>query len=177
MHLLCHHALIQLNRYHLSVGKLSVEYRTSHFQKCRENARSVVDIVYCLDRILRIRPAILNTPPPAMATVVTTAMDVLTSTGSLGAINDTIDHMRVAITSVDSTAQIWEQARTCQQLLDQRLQNLYRVREQASLTVSADDFQVGNFSGDESEQSRWQIYRPLEQTYPLDMDVVCCSPN
>lgn len=177
MHLLCHHALIQLNRYHLSVRKFSVEHRNSHFQKCRQNARSVVDIVYCLDRILRIRPAILNTPPPAMATVVTTAMDVLTSTGSLGAINDTIDQMRVAITSVDSTAQIWEQARTCQQLLDQRLQNLYRVREQASLTVSADDFQVGNFSGDESGQSRWQIYRPLEQTYPLDMDVICCSPN
>ncbi|KAG6032735.1 hypothetical protein E4U41_007151 [Claviceps citrina] len=177
MHLLCHHALILLNRYHSSVAELSVEYRTSHFQKCHENARSIVDIVCCLDRILRIRPSILTTPPPALATVGTTAMDILSSTGSLGAINDTISHMRVVKTAVDSTSHIWEPARVCQQLLDRRLQNLCQIRDQGCLLISTEDFEVGNYSGDESEQPRWQIYRPLERAYPFDMDVIYCFPN
>lgn len=177
MHLLCHHALIQLNRYHLSVGKLSVEYRTSHFQECRENARSIVDIIGCLDRILRIRPTILNTPPPAMAIAVTTAMDVLTSSGSLGTINDVIDSMRIAKTAVDSSANIWEHARASQMALDQRLQKLYRIRDQGPRAGSADDFRVSNFSSDGTEQPHWQIFKPLEQTYSIDMDVVYCSPN
>lgn len=175
MHLLCHHALIQLNRYHLSVGKLSVEYRTSHFQECRENARSIVDIVGCLDRILRIRPTILSTPPPAMSTAVTTAMDVLSSSGPLGAISDMVDNMRVAKTAVDSSANIWEHARASQMALDQRLQKLYRIRDQGSRPGPVDDFRVSNFAGD--EQPHWQIFKPLEQTYPIDMDVVYCSPN
>ncbi|OAA51977.1 Transcription factor [Metarhizium rileyi] len=177
MHLLCHHALIQLNRYHLSVGKLSVEYRSSHFQECRENARSIMDVVGCLDRISRVRPSILSTPPPAMTIAVTTAMDVLTSSGPFSVMSDVIDSMRIAKITVDSSANIWEHACTCQTALDQRLQKLYRIRNQGSRIGSADDFQVSKFASDGTEQLHWQIFRPLEQTYPVDMDVVYCSPN
>ncbi|KAK2603708.1 hypothetical protein QQS21_004084 [Conoideocrella luteorostrata] len=174
MHLLCHHALIQLNRYHLSVGKLSIEYRSSHFQQCRENASSIIDIVGCLDRLLRVRPNILKTPPPVMLVAVTTATDVLTSSGSLGVINDVFEQVRIAKTSVGSTAHIWEHARASQLALDQRLQELNRIRDGS---ISTDDYRVGNLSGGASSQPRWQIYQPLDQIYPIDMDVVYCSPN
>ncbi|KAG6004568.1 hypothetical protein E4U21_000952 [Claviceps maximensis] len=177
MHLLCHHSLILLNRYHLSATGLSVECRSRHFRECHENAKSIADIVCCLDRILRIRPSILSVPPPALATVGTTAMDILTSTGALGAINDTIDHMRVVKTAVDNTCRVWEQTRICQQLLDQRLQSLSKIRDRGSLMISTDEFEVGNYPGDESEQPRWQICRPLEQTYPFEMDVIYCFSN
>ncbi|KAG6012762.1 hypothetical protein E4U43_007666 [Claviceps pusilla] len=177
MHLLFHHALILLNRYHLSAAGLSSDSRRSRFRECHENAKSIVDIICCLDRILRIRPSILSIPPPALATVGTTAVDILTSTGALGSINDTINHMRVVKTAVDSTCRIWEQARICQQLLDQRLQNLYKIRDQGSLVISTEDFEVGNYPGDESEQPRWQICRPLERAYPFEMDVIYCFPN
>jgi len=177
MHLLCHHSLIQLNRYNLSVGKLSAEYRRSHSQECRENARGIIEIVGCLDRILRIRPTILTTPPPAMALAVTTAMDVLTSSGPLGAMNDLIDSMRVAKTAVGSSANIWEYSRNAQVALDRRLEKLYRIRDQGPRTGPGDDFHVINASNDGAEQLRWQIFHPLEQTYPIDMDVVYCPPN
>ncbi|KAK9439468.1 N-terminal binuclear Zn cluster-containing/DNA binding domain-containing protein [Metarhizium brunneum] len=177
MHLLCHHALIQLNRYHLSVGKLSAEYRSSHFQECRDNARSIIEVVGCLDRLLRIRPTILSTPPPAMDIAVITAMDVLTSSGPLSAMHEVIGSMRIATTTVDSCANIWEHARTSQMALDQRLQKLYRIRDQGSRERSFDDFCVSNFASNGTEQPHWQILRPLERTYPIDMDVVYCSPN
>ncbi|KAG5979358.1 hypothetical protein E4U55_005248 [Claviceps digitariae] len=177
MHLLCHHALILLNRYHVSAAGLSAESRSSRFRECHENAKSIVDIVCCLDRILRIRPSILSIPPPALATVGTTAVDILTSTGALGSINDTINHMRVVQTAVDSTCRVWEQGRICQQLLDQRLQNLCKIRDQGSLMISTEDFEVGNYSGGESEQPRWQIFRPMERAHPLEMDVIYCVSN
>lgn len=174
MHLLRHHALIQLNRYHLSVGKLSVEYRTSHFQECHENAKGIVDIVCCLDRILRVRPTILSTPPPTMSIAVTTAMDVLTSNGPLSAINDIVDSLKVAKTAVESTAKTWEHARASQLALDQRLQKLCRIRDRGTQPLMSEDYRTGNLSGNASEH-RWQIYWPLERTYPSDMDVVYCS--
>ncbi|KAG5925216.1 hypothetical protein E4U42_004449 [Claviceps africana] len=177
MHLLCHHALILLNRHDLSGVGLSAEGRSSRFRECHDNARSIVDIICCLDRILRIRPSILGIPPPALATVGTTAMDILTSTGKVGTINDTINHMRVVKTAVDSTCRIWDQTRICQQFLYHRLQNLYKIRDQGSLTISTEDFQVGNHSGDDSEQPRWQFYRPLERTLPFETDVVYYLPN
>ncbi|KAG6216010.1 hypothetical protein E4U46_001956 [Claviceps purpurea] len=177
MHLLCHHAIILLNRYHLSVAELSAEKRASHFQECHDNARNIVDIICCLDRILRVRPSILSVPPPALATIGTTAVDVLTSTGSLGAISHTLNYMRVVNTAVDSTSHVWEHASICQQLLDQRLQNLYQIRDQGSRLISTEDFEVGTYPGEESEQPRWQIYRPLERVYPFEMDVIYCFPN
>ncbi|KAG5942127.1 hypothetical protein E4U60_007479 [Claviceps pazoutovae] len=177
MHLLCHDAIILLNRYHLSVAELSAEKRASHFQECHNNARNIVDIICCLDRILRVRPSILSVPPPALATVGTTAVDVLTSTGSLGAISHTLNYMRVVKTAVDSTSHVWEHASICQQLLDQRSQNLYQIRDQGSRLISTEDFEVGTYPGEESEQRRWQIYRPLERLYPFEMDVIYCFPN
>ncbi|KHN94609.1 uncharacterized protein MAM_07515 [Metarhizium album ARSEF 1941] len=177
MHLLCHHALIQLNRYHLAVGELSAEYRSSHLQECRDNARSVIDVVGCLDGLLRIRPTALSTSPPVMAIAVITAVDVLTSRGPLRVMNDVIDSIGIAKTAVDSSANIWEHARPSQMALDQRLQTLYKIRDQGSRERSADDFCVRNFASDGTEQPHWQILRPLMQLYPVNMDVVYFSPN
>ncbi|EXU94716.1 Zn(2)-Cys(6) zinc finger domain protein [Metarhizium robertsii] len=175
MHLLCHHALIQLNRYHLSVGKLSAEYRSSHLQECLDNARNIIDVMGCLDRLLRIRPTILSTPSPAMAIAVITAMDVLTLSGPPSVTNDVIDCMRIAKAAVDSSADIWEHAQTAQIALDQRLQKLYRIRDHGSRESSANDFCVTNFASDGTKPDHGQILRRLDQTYPICMDVVYCS--
>ncbi|EFZ02028.2 N-terminal binuclear Zn cluster-containing/DNA binding domain-containing protein [Metarhizium robertsii ARSEF 23] len=175
MHLLCHHALIQLNRYHLSVGKLSAEYRSSQLQECLDSARNIIDVMGCLDRFLRIRPTILSTPSPAMAITVTTAMDVLTLSGPPSVMNDVIDCMRIAKAAVNSSANIWEHAQTAQMALDQRLQKLYIIRGRGSRESSANDFCVTNFASDGTKPDHGQILRRLDQTYPIGMDVVYCS--
>lgn len=179
MHLLCHHAQIQLNRYHVSVGKLSSEYRTSHLQECRDNANSIVEIVGCLDRVLRIRPTILSTPPPSLPTAVTTAMDVLTSSGSVDTLNDTIDRICVAKTAVDGSANVWEYSRHSQMGLDQRLQKLRIIREQGPRPSSINGCRVSSCGNESPNQQflRWYMTEPLDQTYPIDMDVVYCTSN
>lgn len=176
MHLLYHHALIQLNRFHVSVTRLPSEARTSYLQECRHHALSILDITNCLDRILRVRPTILSTSPPALSVPIIAAVDVLTACGPMASINELIQGIRVGKTAVDSTAKTWEHSQALRDAIDHRLQTLIQIyHSQGSRSASpADGFRVF-MSADESNEQRhlrWQIPSPIERPYPVDMDVV-----
>ncbi|PHH84147.1 hypothetical protein CDD83_2403 [Cordyceps sp. RAO-2017] len=176
MHLLYHHALIHLNRYHLSVARLPAEARASHLRECREHAMSILDMTNCLDRILRVRPTILSTCPPAMSETVVTAVDVLTAGGPMASINELIQSIRVGKTAVDSTAKTWEHSQAARDAIDHRLHKLIQIyHSQGSRPASPQDGYRVVLSGDEAKEQRhvcWQIPGPMERPYPVDMDVV-----
>ncbi|POR37681.1 Putative transcriptional regulatory protein [Tolypocladium paradoxum] len=176
MHLLYHHALVRLNRHHLSVARPSAESRASHLQECREHATSILDIANCLDRILRVRPTILSTSPPAMSVAVVTAVDVLTASGPMASVNELIQSVRVAKTAIDSMGKVWEHSHAARDAIEQRLQKLIQIyHSQGSRPASP----VGGYrvvlSAEESKDQRhlrWHIPEPMEKPCPLDMDVV-----
>lgn len=174
MHLLYQHALLQLNRYHLSVSDLSVGTRTSHLQACHEKAKSIIDIVCCFNRIFGCRTSIMRMPTPFMSAAAATAVDVLTAAGSFDTIGGVIDDTRIAKTVVDRTAKVWDHARSLQAALHRRLEKLLLIRDQARPSLD-DEYQVGTSSGGDWRQFHYSFYRPLEQALPIDMDVVYCS--
>lgn len=124
MHLLHHHALLQLNRFHLSVAGLPAEARASHLRKCRHHALSILDMTSCLDRLLRVRPTTLTTSPPALAVPITAAVDVLTACGPMAQISELIQSVRVGKTVVDSAAKTWDHAQAARDAIEHRLQKL-----------------------------------------------------
>ncbi|PNY26020.1 transcriptional regulatory protein [Tolypocladium capitatum] len=176
MHLLYHHALVRLNRHHLSVARLSAESRANHLQECRQHATSILDIANCLDRILRVRPTILSTSPPAMSVAIVTAVDVLTASGPMASINELIQSIRVAKTAVDSMGKFWEHSHAARDAIEQRLQKLIQIyHSQGSRPVSPMEGYRVVLSAEESRDQRhlrWHIQEPMEKPYPMDMDVV-----
>ncbi|KAJ6438625.1 C6 transcription factor [Purpureocillium lavendulum] len=176
MHLLYHHTVIGLNRYHLRAAQLSADARTNHLQECREHAKAILDMANCLDRILRVRPTILSTPPPAMSVAITAAVDVLTASGFMTSINELIQSIRVAKTAVDSMGKVWEHSLVAKEAIDQRLQKLTQIyHNQGSRPTSpAEGYRVVP-SGEEPLDPRrlqWLIPEPIEKPYPMDMDIV-----
>lgn len=176
MHLLHHHALIQLNRFHVSVARLPSEARASHLQECRHHALSILDIINCLDRILRVRPTILSTSPPALSVPIIAAVDVLTACGPMSSINELIQSIRVGKTAVDSTARTWDHSLAARDAIEHRLQKLIQIyHSQGSRSASpTDGYRVvmGADASNEQRHLRWHIPSPIERPYPVDMDVV-----
>lgn len=176
MHLLYHHAMVRLNRHHLSVARLSAESRANYLQECRQHATSILDIANCLDRILRVRPTILSTSPPAMSVAIVTAVDVLTASGPMASINELIQSIRVAKTAIDSMGKVWEHSHAARDAIEQRLQKLIQIyHSQGSRPASPMEGYRVVLSGEESKDQqhlRWHIPEPMEKPYPLDMDVV-----
>ncbi|PHH63461.1 hypothetical protein CDD81_5840 [Ophiocordyceps australis] len=173
MHLLYRHAMIRLNRHHVSVARMSPESRAGHLQECREHALSILDMTSCLDRILRVRPTILSTSPPAMSVTVTTAIDVLTASGPMASINELIQSIRVAKTAVDNVAKSWEPSLAARDAIDHRLHKLTQIyHSQGSRPTSPrEGYRVISSAGD-SRHCRWHISDRIEHLYPLDMDIV-----
>ncbi|PFH61281.1 hypothetical protein XA68_17794 [Ophiocordyceps unilateralis] len=179
MHLLYHHAMIHLNRYQPSVARLPTETRLGHLHECRDHALSILDMTNCLDRILRVRPTILSTSPPAMSETIVTAVDVLTACGPMASINELIQSIRVGKTAVDGTARTWEHSQLARDVIEHRLQKLIQVyHSQGSRPASpADGYRVVLSADEPKEQRhlRWHIPEPMERPYPLEMDVVYSS--
>ncbi|KJZ80524.1 hypothetical protein HIM_00374 [Hirsutella minnesotensis 3608] len=176
MHLLYHHALIQLNRYHLSVSRLLPEARAGHLQECHHHALSILDITNCLDRVLRVRPTILSISPPAMSVPIVTAVDVLTASGPMASVNELIQSIRIGKNAVGSVARTWEYAQPARDAIDYRLQTMIQIyhRQGSRSSSPADGYRVVLSPDDPKElrHLRWQIPTPIEQSYPVDMDIV-----
>lgn len=176
MHLLYHHTLIRLNRHHLSAARLSPEARSALRQECRDHASAILDMASCLDRILRVRPTVLSTPPPFMSVAIMTAVDVLTASGPVASINELIQSIRVAKTAVDSMAKVWEHSLPARDAIEQRLQKLVRIYHgQGSRPASPDEgYRVVSSAEapDEPRRLHWQMPEPMEKAYPMDMDLV-----
>ncbi|PHH79013.1 hypothetical protein CDD80_5866 [Ophiocordyceps camponoti-rufipedis] len=178
MHLLYHHAMIHLNRYQPAAARLPTETRSSCLHECRDHALSILEMTNCLDRILRVRPTILSTSPPAMSDIIVTAVDVLTASGPMASINELIQSIRVAKTAVDGTARTWEHSQLARDAIDHRLQRLMHLyHSQGSRPASpADGYRVvGADETKEQRHLRWHMPEPMERPYPLEMDVVYSS--
>ncbi|KAL3957811.1 hypothetical protein ACCO45_008389 [Purpureocillium lilacinum] len=176
MHLLYHHTVIGLNRYHLGAARLPTDGRAKYLQECREHAMAILDITNCLDRILRVRPTILSTPPPAMSMAITVAVDVLTASGSMASINELIQSIRVAKTAVDSMGKVWEHSLVAKEAIEQRLQKLTQIYHNQGSRPSSptEGYRVVQSSEEPLDPRRlqWQIPEPIEKPYPMDMDIV-----
>jgi hypothetical protein len=178
MHALYHHAMIKLNRHRQGVSQLPAETLTMLSQRCRNHATSIVDIVYNVDRILRSKSASLRTPPPVVAVAAAEALDVLTATGSLSRINDTIETLRVARTVVDSVSNVWQEARKMGGSIGDRLDTLTRIRDQGSQPSSpVDGYRVVLDSSEfrDEKELRWEMADPFEKLYSKDIDVIYFS--
>lgn len=175
MHLLYHHALIKLNRHRHEPGQLTRETQRVHTQKCWEHAVSIMDMVNSLERILRVRPTLLNTPPLVIAIAVTEAMDVLTAGGPMSNLEDVMESVRVAKSTIDKMAYIWESSSSARLVIDQRLQQLTRIRDRGSRPPSPVEGYRVLLSSDETKDkayTRWQISEPIESSLPADMDIL-----
>ena len=180
MHLLCHHALIQLNRYHLSVGNLSEDYKTNYARECRDNASAIIDVISCLERILRTRPTILSTPPPAVAISAATAVDVLASSGDVSTLDEVIESARLAKTAVDGTANIWAFVQGSQSAIADCLQTMYSIGDHRSGPLSSASYQIVESAGTAKASApglQWRKMQRIDQAYPADMDVLYCHSN
>ncbi|ODA78394.1 hypothetical protein RJ55_05775 [Drechmeria coniospora] len=176
MHLLYHHTMILMNRHHLQATLLPTEVRARHLQQCRDHAMSVLDMANCLDRILRVRPTILSTPPPAMSVAIVTAVDVLTASGTMSSINELTQSIRVAKNAVDGMTKVWEHSIAAKEALEGRLQLLIHIyHSQGSRPASpAEGYRVviSAEGTNDPRHLRWKIPDPIEKSYPLTMDIV-----
>ncbi|KAK4072545.1 transcriptional regulator family: Fungal Specific TF [Trichoderma harzianum] len=175
MHFLYHHTMIELNRHRHGAGQLPKDVQLGHSAECREHAGRVIEMLNSLDRILRVRSALLTIPPPAMAVAVTEAVDVLTATGPMTVLGDVIERVLIAKSAVDRTKNIWEASSKDRLAIDRRLQKLNRIRELGSRPPSPiQGYRLLPLSEDakEKELNHWQILDPIEQTFPKDMDVI-----
>ncbi|KAL7931265.1 hypothetical protein V8C35DRAFT_323938 [Trichoderma chlorosporum] len=175
MHFLYHHTMIELNRHRHGASQLPKDVQLGHSAECREHAGRVIEMLNSLDRILRVRSALLTIPPPAMAVAVTEAVDVLTATGPMTVLGDVIERVLIAKSAVDRTKNIWEASSKDRLAIDRRLQKLNRIRELGSRPPSPiQGYRLLPLSEDtkENELNHWQILDPIEQTFPKDMDVI-----
>jgi hypothetical protein len=175
MHLLYHHTMIELNRHRHGANQLPRDVQMGHLAKCRDHASSVIDMLNSLERILRVRPALLSIPPPAMAVVVTEAVDVLTASGPMTVLGELIDRVRIAKSAVDKMTGVWGASSKDRLAIDRRLQKLNRIRELGSRPPSPiQGYRLLPLSEEakEKELSHWQIFDPIEQTFPKDMDMI-----
>ncbi|PTB62843.1 N-terminal binuclear Zn cluster-containing/DNA binding domain-containing protein [Trichoderma citrinoviride] len=175
MHFLYHHTMIELNRHRYGAGQLPKDVQLGHSAECREHASRVLEMLNSLERILRVRSALLSIPPPAMAVAVTEAVDVLTASGPMAVLGEVIDRVRIAQSAVDKMKDVWEASSKDGLAIHRRLQKLNRIRELGSRPPSPiQGYRLLPLSDDtkEKELSHWQIFDPLEQTFPRDMDVI-----
>lgn len=177
MHLLYHHTMIELNRHRHGASQLPRDVQMGHMAECREHATGVIDILNNLERILRLRPNLLSIPPPAMAIAVTEAVDVLTASGPMTVLGELIDRVRIAKSAVDKMIGVWEASSKDGQAIAGRLQKLHHIREYGSQPPSPiQGYRLLPLSlseeTKEKELSHWQIFEPIEQTFPKDMDVI-----
>ncbi|EHK27397.1 uncharacterized protein TRIVIDRAFT_33856 [Trichoderma virens Gv29-8] len=175
MHFLYHHTMIELNRHRHGAGQLPKDVQLGHSAECREHAGRVIEMLNSLDRILRVRSALLTIPPPAMAVAVTEAVDVLTATGPMTVLGDVIERVLIAKSAIDRTKNVWEASSKDRLAIDRRLQKLNRIRELGSRPPSPiQGYRLLPLSEDtkEKELNRWQILDPIEQTFPKDMDMI-----
>ncbi|KAL6910976.1 hypothetical protein GGI43DRAFT_32029 [Trichoderma evansii] len=175
MHLLYHHTMIELNRHRHGANQLPKDVQMEHSAKCRDHASSVIDMLNCLERILRVRPTLLSIPPPAMAIVVTEAVDVLTAGGPMTVLGELIDRVRIAKSAVDKMTGVWGSSSKDRLAIDRRLQKLNRIREQGSRSPSPiQGYRLLPLSEEarDKENSHWQIFDPIEDTFPKDMDMI-----
>ncbi|KAH6611060.1 c6 transcription factor [Trichoderma cornu-damae] len=175
MHLLYHHTMIELNRHRHGANQLPKDVHMGHLAECREHATSVIEMLNSLERILRVRPALLSIPPPAMAVVVTEAVDVLTASGPMTVLEELIDRVLIAKSAVDRMTGVWEASSKDRLAIDRRLLELNRIRELGSRPPSPiQGYRLLPLSEETKEKdlNHWQIFDPIEQTFPKDMDVI-----
>ncbi|KAK5993240.1 hypothetical protein PT974_06669 [Cladobotryum mycophilum] len=179
VHLLYHHTMIKLNRHRHGAGQLPVETRSEYLQKCRDHANGIIEILDSLERILRVRPTLLGTPPPVMAIAVTEAVDVLSAAGPMTAMPDTIDIVRVAKSAVEKMINVWKSSSRSLMVIEQRLQKLEHIRKQGSRPATPNDDYCLLLSTETRDRTgnRWQILDPIEKFIPLDMDMLYSSLN
>lgn len=174
MHLLYHHASMTLNRYTRASRSLSAEVKREHVSKCRYHATETMELLERLDRLVRARPMALSVVPPMIALSVVEAVDVLSASRPLSAVNAVLDNIRVVKPLVDSMCGIWEESREFRYTLDKRLQMLNRIRDHASYSPSAiEGFRiVSKYDEKEGKCYHWEIVEPLERTHAREMDIV-----
>ena len=180
MHLLYNHAIIKLNRHSRAPHHLPTEARRSHLHKCQSYAAGIVDMIDSLEALLRARPMSLSVPPPMVAAAVAEAVDVLSASQPLAALDKVIDSVRAIKPLVDTMSNMWEETRHFRHAIDRRLHLLHRIRDQASRSPrAAEGFRIVSKRDDAKEESSfyWEIVEPLESLYARDMDIVYPMAN
>ncbi|KOS18897.1 putative transcriptional regulatory protein [Escovopsis weberi] len=174
IHMLYHHAMIKLNRHRGRLDQISVEARSEHAAKCRHHASSIIEMLDSLDRILRMRPTLLKTAPSIMAMAVTEAVDVLSASGSMTAMPDLIDILRVAKCALEKMTHVWRASSHSLFMVEQRMQNLELICKQGSRPSTPHDGYrlLPNTENKDRMGNRWQINDPIERSLPLEMDIL-----
>jgi len=175
MHLLYNHAVIKLHRHSRAPHHLPVETRRSYIHKCQVFAAGIVDMIDNLETLLRARPMSLSVPPPMVAVAVAEAVDVLSASRPLTALDKVIDGVSVMKPLVDTMSNMWEESRDVRHAIDRRLHLLNRIRERASHSPRpVEGFRIVSKRDEQKDETsfHWEIFEPIECLYGRDMDIV-----
>jgi hypothetical protein len=175
MHLLFHHALMKIHRYQQPNRDLSEDLRSDLVRQCRLHATRVLEIGGDIEHILRNRSSILNTPPPASATIFMAAIDVLSASGPLSQVGELIRGIQLVKTLVSETAAIWDEARATKDIVGSRLERLILVSDRETRPGHVD---FGCRVVEESREPRglnWVFDDPMERSCPGNRDIVYMS--
>ncbi|KAK7427921.1 hypothetical protein QQZ08_005533 [Neonectria magnoliae] len=173
MHLLYNHAMIKLNRHSVTGGRASPQTTSLQVQRCFEHSTKVLDAIKALLRLRRSGQEILGGFPPVINMAVTEAVDILTASGRLTHLDDVIDSVRIALSTVDAMGAIWEDSRNAREAIEGRLGMLLRIRERGNHPTSpAEGYRIALGAEEHGDERslRWQFRNPIESLYPKDMD-------
>lgn len=179
MHLLYNHAMIRLNRHSRAPHHLPHEVRSAHMRRCHDCALTIVDMAETVDVVLRSRHMALSMPFPMMATGVAEAVDVVSATQPLSALDRVIDYVRLVKPLVDMMCGVWGAARDAQHAIDHRLHLLMLVRDHAGRSPGVRDpafrivrRQLDDGPGKPTEGYFWEMSEPVSKLYARDMDMI-----
>lgn len=174
MHLLFHHSMVQAHRFHHPSSRLSEDARADLVHQCRTHSKKVLEIGGYIERILQVRPSMLNNPPPASTTILMEAVDVLSANGLLCNASELIRDFQMVKMLIDRTAAIWEESSITKELVAERLNKLSLIRDQATVSRNLNfDYRVVETK--ESKGLSWVFNGPMEPLCPENMDVVYMS--
>lgn len=174
MHLLYSHAMIKLNRHSRAPLQLPADAMETNVRRCQEYAVGIVDVARSLESVLRARAIALSVPFPMMAAAVAEAVDVLSASRPISALDEVIDQVLIMKPFVDGMCGVWDSSRVVQLAIDKRLQLLNSIRHYPSYSPRAtEEFRIVSHSegGRDAASSRWEMLDPVQKLYARDMDM------
>ncbi|KAJ6781107.1 hypothetical protein PWT90_00688 [Aphanocladium album] len=172
LHLLYHHAMIKVNRYHSAASQLGSQLQSSYTHNCFGHATGILDLMHSFD-ILRRRKSSVTMLPRITGMAAVEAVDTLTANGTMSGLLDQINNTREALAAIDSLSNMWEDVTATRMAIHKRLDELHYIREQGPRSTS---IARGYRAVETGSGFRWQICEPIDALLPKEMDIVYTIP-
>lgn len=168
LHLLYHHSMIKVNRYHSAASLLGPQLQSSYAHNCFGHATAILDLMHSFDSLRRRKSSVTMLPRvTGMAAV--EAVDTLTAHGTMTGLSEQISSTRAALTAVERLSHMWEDAAGSKMAIHKRLDELVYIQEHGPRPASlARGYRVM----ETNSGSRWQISEPIDALLPKEMDIV-----